>query len=170
MRNILAACSFALLAACAGNAATDSTSGDIACQTDTQCATTAGGGTCADHVCRADNECTSDADCPSAERCVRSSVFGHGLCTPPDHVPEPDPIATCATAAECPVSSACGIDRHCHQRFCITDAQCPTGEACHPLCGLTSAAVGGVCEPGGVPIQQCPPPGGSGTPSVPPHP
>ena len=173
MRTILAAISFTFLAfgCAADDNTTDQALGDINCTSDAICATSYGGGVCREHLCRATNVCATAADCDAPQICVRSSVFHSGLCAEPNTAPSPQPAASCSTTAAnaalvCPSWEQCGTDALCHTRFCITDAQCPSGDTCHKLCGPLPRAsssgpvqdpVGGICEPGYIESQVCPP-------------
>lgn len=136
MNKFLAALSVCLFTGCTTHVDTSTTTDRISCTTTADCAASAGG-ECIDAHCRADNECTTAADCTSPEACVASSVFG-GLCAQPGTAPTALPGPTAVPPA--PVT-------------CTTDAQCPIGERCNPSC---TNAVGGTCEPDGLPTQPCP--------------
>ena len=89
-----------------------------------------------------------------------------------------DVAFACRTTADCPTPTVCGPDAECHLPTtvppilkCTTDATCPPHERCNPICS-TIGVVGHVCQPEGVPTQECPvidPPPPSTGPSTVPH-
>jgi hypothetical protein len=165
MRTILFAVSLVWLGACSSDVETTDTADEINCAVDADCSSVVGGGVCGPttHTCHPINRCASSIDCTLPDVCVRSSVFG-ALCAQPNTAPAPQPVASCHLNADCPSWQLCGPDSRCHARYCATNDQCPTGETCHPICPTdplstptpSTASLGGICQPSGVLIEQCP--------------